>query len=107
MCCGYFTCLQLRLPDVERNGYCFSDGVSVISPLLLEEVLAALPFAPRGPAAAPTSTIQVREVQGLGAQNSARCIRHGIHAGLPWHSSTHKRHAGALNAGRSLHQTKE
>jgi hypothetical protein len=54
--------MQLRLADVERNGYCFSDGVGVISPLLLEEVLAALPYAPRG-AAAPISAIQVSEVQ--------------------------------------------
>ncbi|KAF6265361.1 RNA dependent RNA polymerase-domain-containing protein [Scenedesmus sp. NREL 46B-D3] len=51
---------SLRLADVERNGYCFSDGVGVISPLLLEEVLAVLPFAPRGPAAAPISAIQIR-----------------------------------------------
>jgi hypothetical protein len=48
---------------VERNGYCFSDGVGVISPLLLEEVLAVLPFAPR--TGAPVSAIQVCSPDGM------------------------------------------
>jgi hypothetical protein len=52
--------LQARLADVQRNGHCLSDGVGTISPLLLEEVLAALPFAPKQPAAATSSAIQVR-----------------------------------------------
>jgi hypothetical protein len=49
--------LQALLADVERNGYCFSDGVGIISPLLLEEVLEALPFAPRN--GVPVTAIQV------------------------------------------------
>ena len=44
------------LPDVERSGHVFSDGVGRISPALLEEVLSSVPFA----RCQEASAIQVR-----------------------------------------------
>jgi hypothetical protein len=45
------------VPDVEHDGYCFSDGVGRISPELLSEVLLEMELPPDAP---KVSAVQVR-----------------------------------------------
>jgi hypothetical protein len=62
----WYSLSQNRIADVERKKYCFSDGVGRISPELLEEVVAAVPWG--GPDAPPLSAIQVTGIDALEVQ---------------------------------------
>jgi hypothetical protein len=51
---------QVLIPDVERNGFTFSDGVGEISRELLDEVLRGVPFGAARTSPNDVSAIQVR-----------------------------------------------
>ena len=50
---------QVSIPDIERNGHCFTDGVGQISGQLLRQALLKVPFA-LGPNFEQISAVQVR-----------------------------------------------
>lgn len=61
-------CTQEEIPDVERNGHCFSDGVGEISRELLQACLARVPFGYQS--VEDVSAVQVRWFCGFGVLSS-------------------------------------
>jgi RNA-dependent RNA polymerase len=63
------------IPDVERNGFVFSDGVGQISEQLLREVLSGVPFARND--VEVISAIQVGRCRGGGGRKHSRVTHTG------------------------------